>query len=1130
MSQALENALVNPDHDEACRSLHDILSKGTIAKSPSLPSTAKACLEAFCLNDRPSTRRRWTGLTLARLIESRPEVVPHLRRDPGDLTRVGAVILGSTEAEEIKIVAGLIIRAGLAQGIKFTDFWSVEKVRRTASLFPTEANSNWMERFQNYLDALSAQVSLGGSSSELSILYPVALIAADGYKWRKPDASVPILLIEGQALTVVTPEPALHEVQFVRIPHRSIRDLRCQPYDAYDSQDRHGSEQPWEVVLQFHSAATTYEVNCEQRSGSELTIVMKHRNDAKECASSIKDILFAKADSNESTASSTLVLNGGSNGLSKGGVVEFQRAVRDGSTTRDSRRESHSKSDARDRVPPYTSQTKRGALPVVKKALLSNGRMPGRDAIQTDYEFPDHSPSIRRPANASSKRSFANRKSAATSSVHITKAAVQRSAALRPDSKSQEPVETLNGGGEGNVHDGEYLSSLEVPRDRKRKSKASISPIILESDKGKTTQLLKQQSDVFSIPQTTQDDEHGAKRGSKRTRRKAVTYKEDTSSEEDNVTDSEHARSRRAKRHRARPTKTAIKKKPLESSPVKTAADRKARQSKASTRPMKSLKGSLVANIQSKPSAKVVQKATASKVGDLVIVERDDAIKIRKSQDAGLTDAPDQENLSSEAHILGRLNDLDNDDEPGDIPNQDTEAQDGVVTRKRLSTSLTPSTPRSKQAELDHNETEGDVEAAGSVLVKHPPTNAPARQLQDPQSPCDSRTNGTMQAPPRPTMEGIMYAASPRTQQTSGRKRKLFDERQTPVNQLSKRSQSGMSENLELLSSNSKPTPASPHAPSTAISGHADRYQVNMDKEFGAYKIEKSDPFRRAAKKPKFNDFTRRLTGEKKASQSPENERGSSQHRAIDIGDSPSSSSSSVLQPVKRSSVAANDHIRITQSVERLYVRPPNRISHPHSRTAEQLPTIAPVETPVRLSQSVQHERQEGVDAHFITFSGEMEGDTLVDLEEPRLPETEAVLAHLKSSPPPMDDSPSSHSSTSAEPEPKTDPPVPGSEAEEAEWELGLQPYQRSLKDQLLRVSNRVLRHIVDNESAVNDIADTFAEDGQRSVDLFLQEHEKEFATIYKDIAQKKAKMHKASEKMLSKLRKERQEVLEDDL
>jgi hypothetical protein len=527
----------------------------------------------------------------------------------------------------------------------------------------------------------------------------------------------------------------------------------------------------------------------------------------------------------------------------------------------------------------------------------------------------------------------------------------------------------------------------------------------------------------------------------------------------------------------------------------------------------------LLSNLQPTLVAKG-QKANGSKTGDEVPDLQEPTVAARTKHKAKSRSGPGQENSSSGAHILKRLNDPENDNEHGEIYASKT--KNSVASRKRTAASITPSTPCSKRVKSHHDEMEANAVVAESTSMKPPPTVAPVRVLEDPSSPCGSRADKTMQAPPKPAAEEFVRVTSPRTSQSSLRGRKQIDERQTPVHQLGRRSHSRMSSNLEILSSNSKPTPASPRAASTAISGHADRHEVVMEQAQGDYKIEKSNPFR--VNHRNINKFTRRLTGSRGVPQRTESKDGNSLDHPIELGDSPSSSSSEALPPMKTSSVPKYSYTGISQPIELLQIRTPERARSSRCRTEE--PPVSKV-LPAEASLHYGGHQQEA--EARLADDAEVAGDTLVGFEEPPQAQDEVSLTHLRSSPPPMDHSPSSHSSTSAEPEPKTDPLVPTSQAEKEEWEASLQPYQRDLKDELLRVSSRVLQHIVDNESAVNDIADTYTKDGQHSLQLLFEKHEQEFNTMHKDIKQKKAKMNKATEKALLKLRKERQNIEDEN-
>ncbi|KAK3197028.1 hypothetical protein GRF29_1536g305715 [Pseudopithomyces chartarum] len=1121
MSQELENALISADDNAACQSLYRLLPTGAIPRSSALPVTAKACLEAFCDHSRPVRRRRWTGLLLARLIESYPEVVPHLRRVPSDVVRIGVVILSSSEVEEIKIVAGLIIRVGLSQGFSFADFWSVEKAHASASMFPKDADTHWMQSFQDYLDALSSLVPFDTPSPQLSIMYPIALVGTGGFCWVGSEQSFPVLLMETHALTLVTPEPSLHDIQFVYVPIECIREIECQPYDAYDSQDRHDAVQPWQVILKFFPDSPSYQVNCSQHSGSDLAIVMRHDKDAQECVAEIKAILSAKKTSSDNSTSSSLAQNkifseavnekSQRRTLSRGGIIEFNRSHRTTPTASDTQQTHQSTLDAAvNETHSAPSRPKLGTLPVVKKTLRLN-RPPSDPAMK--YEFPHDTPSIKRSAPVKTKKSSISRTSAVASEASTSGSTNPRSDMPHKRALAYD----TNDAGEGGINlCDEIHSSARTTRSTKKDS-ASVELNASKASRGQVSEPLRQQPSALDVPEDKQGNDSSAIRGTKRTRAKAVAYKEDSPTDEDDST-SEFSGSKRTKRPRGRPPKIAKNNDPSTSpKPKAMVNNRKARQTRASKQLPQPLEGSLLANLQSKSSTTSDHESGSSLAKDDAITIQKISTTLRKSQTTRASSVVEETVPGSEAHTLSKL--------LGDDERDSEQTRSRTTSKKRSSITPLPSKLRSKRAKLDDNDAEDNIEP---LFVQPPPTMAPARVLQDPSSPCNSRTNGSMHAPPRPkaAIDPGMEAISPTIRrQRMGGSKKQIQERKTPVHQLGRRTFSSLSESTEILSSNSKPTPASPRAPSTAISGHADQNEVTIEQEFGEYEIEKNNPFKSGQKK--VNEFTRRLEREKKksASQELKGQQGHSQQNPIELGDSSSSSSSEARPTPKQNSATLNNHTDIIQNDgtmvhirspdypargqkvdKRMVIDSPEATTHPSMQTQPQLPEADVLPT---------------ID------TADMDDDTLVDLEEPKLFETHAS-PHFRSSPPPMDCSPSSHSSTSAELEPKTDPPISKSDAEETEWEASLKPYQRDLNTQLLRVSNRVIRHIVDSESAVDEIADAYAQDGERSLDLLLQGHEKESEAARKEVKKRKARIGRASEKALREIRRERDSVLRD--
>ena len=1120
MSQALDNALIHPDDDAACQSLYKLLPTGAIPTASALPVTAKACLEAFCDHTRPVRRRRWTGLILARLIGSFPEVVPHLRRAPSDLFRIGAIILGPSEVEETKIVAGLIIRAGLSQGFSFADFWSVEKAHATASMFPRDADSRWMQSFQDYLDTLLSLVPLDGPSPQLSILYPVALIGTDGFRWIGSEQSFPLLLMETHALTVITPESSLHTMQFVYIPTQRIREVECQPYDAYDSQDRHDAVQPWQVILKFYPDSPSYQVNCSQYSGSDLVIVMRHDQDARECVAETEAILSNKRTSSDNSSSLAQNKNFSEavneksqmRTLSRGGIIEFNRTQGKSPIASDTQQPHQSTLDpAVNETHPAASQKNHGMLPVVNRTLHLN--QPSSDPAM-EYEFPNDSPSIKRYLPAKAKKTSTSRKSAA-----VSEASASALANLRPVMPHKRALaHDTNNEAESrvNLRDESHSSGRTTRSTRKDPTSAEL-PKASKSSRGQASVQQRQQPGTLNVPQGNQENNSSAKRGTKRKCAKAVTYKEDGSISEDDSTP-DFAGSR--KKPRGPLLKTA--KKDGSSNSLKSKGmvnNRKARQPKTNKQLPQPLEKSSLANLQPELNTTSDHASGDCNPKDDGVTIQEISTTLQETQTTKASCLVEATNSGSEAHILSKLFKVDSEDGYND------EQVQIRMSKKRSSTSLTPSTPRSKRAKLDDHNADDNTE---SLFDRPPPTTAPPRVLEDPSSPCNSRTNGGMHAPPRPEVAigSAMKPISPRRRRPAGSSRNQYQGRQTPVHQLGRRTRSSMSG--EMLSSNSKPTPASPRAASTAISGHLDRDQMTIEKEVGEYKIEKNNPF--ASNPTKVNAFTRKLQRQKSAktvSKQPKDKEGTSQQHPIELGDSPSSSASESRPHSKQTQARSNHAYGDQQEGAVVYIRSPDHPSH--GRTAKKSGITNQPESTIHLPQQIQSQPFEQGDILPTIDTADMEGDTLVDFEEPKLLETHIPHVHFTSSPPPMDRSPSSHSSTSAELEPKTDPPVPKSEAEEEmEWEASLKPYQRDLRTQLIRVSNRVLRHVVDSESAVNEIADTFAQDGDRSLDLLLQEHEQEFQAVRKDVKEKKAMLKKASEEVLYEIRREREKILRD--
>lgn len=429
--------------------------------------------------------------------------------------------------------------------------------------------------------------------------------------------------------------------------------------------------------------------------------------------------------------------------------------------------------------------------------------------------------------------------------------------------------------------------------------------------------------------------------------------------------------------------------------------------------------------------------------------------------------------------------------------------------------------------------------------------------------------------------------------------------------------------NTEILSSNSKPTPASPNADSTAISGHADRDEIDFEKLTAEIQTARLDPFKQRREGGKATSFIRRLTGDRSLGEGVDEVNKLSHSNPPDVGEH--IDSDAVLLPVKaaskplpqpwsngdrrksphlnvsapqfmagkaalrtdteetqgetidlqaglavfqarmptkeasaRSTMAVtvetkysqmngDDVVQTQQTSKRKAIeiddshdalrkrRPLSDGQRPNRERSSAAPEKAASayedEAATVQDDSILSAPQQAIDdtqtPHPAEAQDHLTGDeTLVgeDSEE-HLPTYKVSPVNFRSSPPIPGTPSSSHSSTSAGPEPSPRSPISTSEAEEEEWEATLQPHQRALHDLLMRASKRALRHVVDNETAVTDIADVYANDGEHLVNEILQRQDGESKDMWEGMGSKKAVLKKEMTSSLRALTKERQRI-----
>jgi len=191
---AFKAALMAPETDASNAQIRALITAGKY-DGKDLPHVAEDYLTAFIDSDSSHIRRRWAGIALSKMLAASPKVVDHLKVENSKLQDLGDILVSKSEREDTKIVAGIIMRQGLSQGLEFANFWSTDKVRNSVNNFPGEAGPRWMTRFQGFLDTLS-HLALANPVTDPCILYPVAVVTSDEFRWASATGGVPIAIGE----------------------------------------------------------------------------------------------------------------------------------------------------------------------------------------------------------------------------------------------------------------------------------------------------------------------------------------------------------------------------------------------------------------------------------------------------------------------------------------------------------------------------------------------------------------------------------------------------------------------------------------------------------------------------------------------------------------------------------------------------------------------------------------------------------------------------------------------------------------------------------------------------------------------------------------------------------------------
>jgi hypothetical protein len=1078
-SHDFDTALRDIGSDASGTRLCKLIPAATFDSDKGLPATAERYLRAFCNGKLSPLQRRWIGLSLATMIHASESAVDHLNGLSQDLHHLGRIVLQHGEPEELKIMAGLIMRLGVENGINVSNFWSSDKVKNSLPPFPDKHNPRWFMDFEKFMDMLG-DVGLINPETEDLIVYPVAMLDSDGFKWGHTDSAVGIA--QRAHLTVIAPDYTLGEYQFIDIPLSHVLTVHTSVSLPFDSQPERGRpiSKLYGVELVLQSESWTYHLNSSEHTADKITFQFMTAEEAAEWEECIKEYQL------EASSAKPVPLPTG-NSQSRRPHSSSTRRDQDGddvvSAKQPSPRRAHLRSShCSDPIDISRPRSSRSARQVDK---------PSEPHEEDDQTLVEDSYPLADAVRAQELQQLVSPEPSRST--------------VRNDGKLGRPVEP------------DMLDEVRDGQD------SASKPTVAEDRKGKLPKVSRAMKVNAIQPRQKQTQDTGVTQGraTRQVTRKTKAASSDLSDDESPP-----------------PQKSRVKSKSANHAPATASKGKKAQ-------PRRKAEDDDDEFIPNQPSPKTKKGGKRKRATGAV----NDDDQPKKKTRAGPTTA---QTSSSPVKPKTRRT------EP-----QRREGLEPALSQKEVNTEGTkqkPTEPRPSSMPPPRNTLIGGlVRSQKSPKVSTAALKGPSQSTWTNQTP----STPTKSHRPRP-ISRHMFEAHRHTGQSPAH----FAS--SPMIGSSIRGDRSMTReafaDLEIMSSNTKRGPASPHAESTAISGHADQDEVDMEKEIADTETARSDPFKRRSGQKKLTTFFRRLTSENSAIDDidiPEDQASTlpaglgyddtledelapivaepllserppklvTKNRTLGVERSDDQSASrgtkssflaGMQKLVKEQSRAASPKLPRPLD-EELHFKPqsPSRVTRQvhaktdrcasrrqattgkglgtHSaRVRQQRPSITQGELLSNAPKQTSHTNKPGYQSESEENVYGEDDTTLVNDRDNIDPD----LQFLSS--PPVPWSNGSHSSTSAGPDLTPGPSPPTSQIEEMEWEASLRPEQRPLRDLLARVSNKVLQHVFDNESAVSDIAEEFSRDGQHLLNSMLERHGAQYAGAFEDLEEKK--------------------------
>lgn len=210
--QHLREAIRGADTNDDIQALISAVHRSKCVRADDVSETAQLCFEALCGNTTLSSKRRWIGIMLCKLVDT-DTVANYLQERPKELEQIGPFMLQQSQPQVMRMILGILISKAGQRGIDFRRFWPTPTVPDN-SVFPgqlMEPACVWFHAFQEWIDELHA-LKVGDYSNNSIMMFPVSLILEQTYM-----KVMPVAILQDKELTLVLTEPPFRTFELMDI-------------------------------------------------------------------------------------------------------------------------------------------------------------------------------------------------------------------------------------------------------------------------------------------------------------------------------------------------------------------------------------------------------------------------------------------------------------------------------------------------------------------------------------------------------------------------------------------------------------------------------------------------------------------------------------------------------------------------------------------------------------------------------------------------------------------------------------------------------------------------------------------------------------------------------------------------